>query len=138
MGQQRYTRQQAAEHLGVSLTTVDRMVRRGEVQMERDGPGERARVWVLLDEEHLGSSPGAPNGAAPVATGASLGEPAVAPRDAEVELLKQQVQHLEELSAYRAQLLQEAELRYHELLQQFTRVLPPPKEKRRWWPFRRG
>lgn len=127
MVQQRYTRQQAAAHLGVSLTTVDRMIRRGEVQMEREGPGERARVWVLLDEEHLGSSHGALNG-----------EPSGATRDAEVEVLKERVKHLEELSDYRAKLLQESELRYHELLQQFTRMLPAPKEKRRWWPFRRG
>ena len=126
MVQQRYTRQEAAVHLGVSLTTVDRMIRRGEVQMEREGPGERARVWVLLDEEHLRSSPSAPSG-----------EPHGAPRDTELELLRQQVHHLEELSAYRAQLLQESEVRYHELLQQFNRILPAPKEKRRWWPFRR-
>ena len=53
MGQQRFTRQQAAKLLEVSLTTVDRMVRRGDLQMERDGPGERARVWVLLDDEYL-------------------------------------------------------------------------------------
>ena len=129
MVQQRYTRQQAAAHLGVSLTTVDRMIRRGEVQMEREGPGERARVWVLLDEEHLSSSPNAPN--------APSREPHGAPRDTELELLKQQVHHLEELSAYRAQLLHESEVRYHELLQQFNRILPAPKEKRQWWPFRR-
>ena len=141
MAVQRLSKRAAADALGVSDRTLHRMIKRGELNTEREGPAANDRVWVLIDESK----------AKPQGPQAQAGDvPAVMPSavtpempdltdDRRVELLTLQVQHLEELSAYRAQLLQEAELRYHELLQQFNRILPAPKEKRRrWWPFGRG
>ena len=142
MTKQRLTKQQAGEHFGVSVTTLDRMIRRGDLQIERDGPGERAKVWVLLDEEQGSSSGSQPDS-----------QPGGQSRDAELEVLQERVKNLEELSEYRAHLLREAELRYHELLQQMassqrtvenlTRVLPAAEQsteerRRRWWPFGRA
>ena len=141
----RLTKQQAAEHFGVSVTTLDRMIRRGELQIERDGPGERAKVWILLDEEE-GLSDGLPNGQ----QGRSRDEL----RDVEMEVLREKVKNLEELSDYHKQQLKDAEWRYQQILQELssshrtvetlTRALPaasePPTEQRKrgWWPFRRG
>jgi hypothetical protein len=69
--------------------------------------------------------------------------------DREVAVLREQVKHLEELAAYRAELLKESELRFHELMassqktiEALTRALPeppPPRERKKrtwWWPFR--
>ena len=46
----RVTRQDAATRLGVSEATVDRMIRRGELQVEKEPQGSRYKVWVLLDD----------------------------------------------------------------------------------------
>ena len=47
----RLTRQQAAVRLGVSESTVDRMIRRGQLATEREHHGGRYTVWVLVDDE---------------------------------------------------------------------------------------
>ena len=145
MTNMRLTKQQAADHFGVSVTTLDRMIRRGELQIERDGPGERAKVWILLDEEE-GLSDGSPN--------RQQGRPRDEPRDVEMEVLREKVKNLEELSDYHKQQLKDAEWRYQQILQELssshrtvetlTRALPAASEqpteqrKRGWWPFRRG
>ena len=45
--QQRLSKLEAAQRLGVSPSTLDRMIRRGELEIEREGRGDRAKVWVL-------------------------------------------------------------------------------------------
>ena len=50
------TRQDAANHLGVSEATVDRMVKRGKLRTEKEPQGSRYKVWVLLDD--TGQTPG--------------------------------------------------------------------------------
>ena len=67
-------------------------------------------------------------------------------------MLRQQVEHLQELSEYHKQALKDSEWRYQQLLQQLessqrtvetlSKALPPgtPAEtphRRRWWPFGR-
>ena len=52
----RLTRQQAAVRLGVSESTVDRMIRRGQLATEREYHGGRYTVWVLVDDETAYSS----------------------------------------------------------------------------------
>ena len=56
--QQRLSKLEAAHRLGVSPSTLDRMIRRGELEIEREGRGDRAKVWVLAP----GLSSDAPGG----------------------------------------------------------------------------
>ena len=58
----RFTKLEAAVHLGVSPTTISRMIQRGELQVEREGPGDRAKVWVLIEDSSNGLSSGSPSG----------------------------------------------------------------------------
>ena len=46
---QRLSKVDAAKVLQVHHSTVDRMIQRGELQVEREGHGRGAKVWVLLD-----------------------------------------------------------------------------------------
>ena len=45
----RVTRQDAAARLSVSEATVDRMIKRGELQVEKEPQGTRYKVWVLIE-----------------------------------------------------------------------------------------
>ena len=145
--QQRLSKLEAAQRLGVSPSTLDRMIRRGELEIEREGRGDRAKVWVLAP----GLSSDAPGGQ-PVDAGPSP--------EAELAAAREQVRALQELADYRGKLLDyrgklldEAEWRYRELLEELrrsqamleglTRALPPggteeSSRRRRWWPFGPG
>ena len=46
----RLTRQAAAERLQVSESTLDRMIRRGDLPTEKEKHGSRYKIWILLDE----------------------------------------------------------------------------------------
>ena len=46
----RLTRQQAAIRLQVSESTIDRMIRRGQLVTEKESHGGRYTVWVLIDD----------------------------------------------------------------------------------------
>ena len=59
MNKRRYSRVAAAEHLGVSISTIRRMIERGELDTERDGPRSNGKVWVLL-ADHDGNPDGVP------------------------------------------------------------------------------
>ena len=147
MNKRRYSRIAAAEHLRVSISTIRRMIERGELDTERDGPRSNGKVWVLLDD-HLGNPDGvppessgtpgnpltvssdpatSPNGVPDSPVGMPGGVPDLA---TEVVLLRQQVQHMEErvkdleqLSQERADRLKESEWRYHELVKQVTSTM---------------
>ena len=138
--QQRLSKLEAAQRLGVSPSTLDRMIRRGELEIEREGRGDRAKVWVLAP----GLSSDAPGGQ-PVAAGPSP--------EAELAAAREQVRALQELADYRGKLLDEAEWRCRELLEGLrrsqamleglTRALPlggteESPRGRRWWPFGAG
>ena len=84
--QQRLSKLEAAQRLGVSPSTLDRMIRRGG----------RAKVWVLAP----GLSSDAPGGQ-PVDAGPSP--------EAELAAAREQVRALQELADYRGKLLDEAE-----------------------------
>ena len=123
--QQRLSKLEAAQRLGVSPSTLDRMIRRGELEIEREGRGDRAKVWVLAP----GLSSDAPGGQ-PVDAGPSP--------EAELAAAREQVRALQELADYRGKLLDEAEWRYRELLEELrrsqamleglTRALPPGRD----------
>ena len=144
---QRLSKVEASQELGVSISTIDRMIRRGDLQIEREGTKSNDRVWVILEgEEAAESGDGASASASgPAAAGAD---------DGDATELREQVKSQRELADYRGELLKEGELRFHALLQELssshrtlealTRALPEPPQpaqevprKRWWWPFRR-
>ena len=45
------TRNEAAARLKVSKSTLDRMIKRGELTTETEQHGQRHTVWVLMDDE---------------------------------------------------------------------------------------
>ena len=51
---QRVSKDEARRILGVTDSTIDRRIQRGEIQTEREGH----RVWVLLDDELVEPSRG--------------------------------------------------------------------------------
>ena len=127
--QQRLSKLEAAQRLGVSPSTLDRMIRRGSWRLSgrAGGTGPRCGSW-------------------------RLGYPAMHP-EAELAAAREQVRALQELADYRGKLLDEAEWRYRELLEELrrsqamleglTRALPPGGTEesprgRRWWPFGPG
>ena len=153
---QRLSKRAAADTLGISLSTLHRRIQRGELETEREGPAANDKVWVLVDVAD--DSPGdIPSDIVGEQTAMAVNippMPADMADDKEVTVLREQVKHLEELAAYRAELLKEGELRFHALLQELssshrtsealTRALPEPPQpaqeaprQRWWWPFRR-
>ena len=139
----RVTRAQAAAKLKVSKSTLDRMIKRGELTTETEQHGHRHTVWVLMDddiEDTAEVSTGNTNGHFPEAsehTGDNTG--------AENLALQAEVKGLRELVDLYRERLTDADWRYQELLAQLktmTNALPAPVEpaapqpKRWWWPFR--
>ena len=47
----RVTRIEAAARLKVSKSTLDRMIKRGEITTETEQHGQRHTVWVLMDDD---------------------------------------------------------------------------------------
>ena len=139
----RVTRNEAATKLNVSKSTLDRMIKRGELATETEQHGLRHTVWVLMDgasEDSTEDSTGNTNGHFPDASEHTGDDTA-----AENLALQAEVKGLRELVDLYRDRLADADWRYQELLDQLktmTNALPMPKEpevpqpKRRWWPFR--
>ena len=151
----RLSKLDAAAHLGLSPSTIDRMIQRGELESEKEPHGTRYKVWVLLDDESGGESLGESSDAdgqsseespdeSPDVGGHSPGQAADSsdPSIDEPTSLRERVKHaeersrgLEELADYHKKLLDDSEWRYHQLIQQLhlsqeatlalTRALPP-------------
>ena len=132
----RVSRTEAARHFGVSISTIDRQIQRGQLSIEKEPYGIRERIWVLLDENSVA-------GGRPGDTTADY-----------VMTLEHQMQSLQEIADYRQKELRESELRSQQVLSNLTiaqqtiermsRALPAPEESgpeprrsRRWWPWRR-
>ena len=141
---QRLTKLAAAARLDVSLSTIDRMILRGDLSIEKEPHGSRHKVWVLLDDNALDKSPvGGTEGSSDLSGEIS--------DTVELRILRERVRSLEELAAYHREQLKESELRFQQLLQQldtsqrtlesFTRALPAPGAdntgRRSWWPWKR-
>ena len=136
------TRNEAAARLKVSKSTLDRMIKRGELTTETEQHGQRHTVWVLMDDEI--------EDIAEVSTGNTNGHlPEVSEHigdniKAENLALQVKVNGLREMVDLYRERLTDADWRYQELMEQFktmTKALPmapeePPRPKRRWWPFR--
>ena len=155
----RLTKLEAAAALEVSPSTIDRMIQRQDLTIEKESRGSRYKVWVLLDEESGSSADRAPDGPPDSPPGPSGdSSPEVSEGSAEessaVELatLRERNRSLEELADHHRQLLKDSEWRYQQLLQQLessqrtvetlSKALPAgtPAEtpqRRRWWSFGR-
>ena len=138
----RVTRNEAAARLNVSKSTLDRMVRRGELVTDTEQHGLRHTVWVLMDDEI--------EDIAEVSTGNTNGHfPEVSEHigdniKAKNLALQAEVKGLRELVDLYRERLTDSDWRYQELMEQFktmTKALPMapeelPRPKRRWWSFR--
>ena len=138
----RVTRNAAAARLKVSKSTLDRMIKRGELITETEQHGQRHTIWVLMDDEIediAEVSTGNTNGHFPESS-EHIGDNIKAENFA----LQVEVNGLREMVDLYRERLTDADWRYQELMEQFktmTKALPmapedPPHPKRRWWPFR--
>ena len=143
----RVSKMEAVNILDVSLSTVERMIKRGDLQVEQEDLGGRHRIWILLNEKEgdlqADKSDEQPAGYSPEMPGEKL---TTSDRE-ELVALRVQVKGLQDLSGFRAEQLKESELRFQLLMQQLellTRALPapPPEQKAAagtkwgWWPWR--
>ena len=136
------TRNEAAARLNVSKSTLDRMIKRGELTTETEQHGLRHTVWILMDdvvEDTNEDFTGNANGHFPAASEYTGGD-----TGAENLALQTEVKGLRELVDLYRERLTDADWRYQELLEQLktmTKALPAaqdaaPRPKRWWWPFR--
>ena len=144
----RVSKMEAVNILDVSLSTVERMIKRGDLQVEQEDLGGRHRIWILLDEEE-GDLPADEPGEQPAGYSPEMpGEKLIMSEREELVALRVQVKGLQDLSGFRAEQLKESELRFQMLMQQLellTRALPapPPEQKAAerakwgWWPWHR-
>ena len=129
---QRITKEQAMVSMGISSSTLERRIKSGEVQVEVDHEGGRRKVWVLVNDDQVDVLPNSHSGNQQGTD------------DTQVAVMQVQLDNALALADYRAELLKESEIRFHELLQQMntlTRALPapPPERPRRsWWPWKRN
>ena len=163
---QRVSKLDASRIFGVSPSTIDRRIERGELQVEHEARGNSYKVWVLLDDlagdgasdESIGPAAGLSSGQ-PTAEVGDLAENSVAPSGdtallVELTTLRERAKSFEELSEYYKAQLNDANYRYHEVLQnlttsqqtvdRLTKALNPgldvavaTKRRRHWWPFGR-
>ncbi len=138
----RVTRKEAAARLNVSKSTLDRMIKRGELETETEQHGHRHTVWVLMDDvvgDTTEDFTGNTNGHIPESS-----EHIRDDTGAENLALQAEVTGLRELVDLYRERLTDADWRYQELMEQFktmTKALPAaqdaaPRPKRWWWPFR--
>ena len=144
----RVTRNEAAARLKVSKSTLDRMIKRGEITTETEQHGQRHTVWILIDDEIediAEVSTDNTNGHFPESIEHMADE-----TRAENLALQAEVKGLRDLVDLYRERLADSDWRYQELLEQLKtmmKALPaapalpmepeePPRPKRRWWPFR--
>ena len=128
---QRITKEQAMVSMEISSSTLERRIKSGEVQVEVDHEGGRRKVWVLAADDQVDVLPNSHSGNQQ------------GTNDTQVAVMQVHLDNALALAEYRAELLKESEIRFHELLQQMntlTRALPAPPvdpPRRSWWPWKR-
>ena len=138
----RVTRREASARLGVSKSTLDRMIKRGELVTETEQRGLGHAVWVLMDDipgDSSENSTGDTNGHPP-----EINEHTQDDAGAELRVLRAENKGLQQLVDLYRERLVDADWRYHEVLEQLkttTNALPAaqgvdPRARRWWWPFR--
>ena len=155
----RLTKMEAATRLDVSASTIDRMIRKGELQTEREPHGSRHRIWVVMDDDgtdnSVNSSPetsGLPYDHSPDTSNNGRLDTSELSGEVELAVLRERVNSLEELANYHRDLLKDSEWRYQQAMEQLgashrtveslTKALPAAQDsdtshRRSWWPFRK-
>lgn len=148
---QKLTKLEAAARLEVSQSTIDRMIQRGDLQVQKERHGNRHRIWVVLDESREAST--GVFDSSPNESGHSPPERVDMSETLELTVLRERVKNLEELVEHHRGLLKDSEWRYQQLLEQLssnqrtveslTRALPAGdngtlSQRRRWWRFGKG
>ena len=159
---QRVSKLDASRILAVSPSTIDRRIERGELQVEHEARGNSYKVWVLLDDatdDLAGDGASAEAIDRALTPAGDLAENSVAPPGdtallVELTILRERAKNFEELSEYYKTQLNDANYRYHEVLQNLTTAQQtvdrltkalnpgldaavPTKSRRHWWPFGR-
>ncbi len=130
----RLTKKEGEDHFGVSPSTLDRMIERGDVEIEREPHGTRHRVFVVVHDEASDSSSDEFSDLSP---------------EAQLAVAKERVKGLEQVVERQRSDLNDSEWRYQQLVQQLKasqdtvdrltqRMLPPFEaegQKRSWWRF---
>ena len=143
----RLSKLEAANHLGISPTTVNRRIKSGALQVEKEPHGSSYKIWVVLDDEPGGKPNGIPTEtAAGYPTGIPTGtdeQPGGSPdEDAAIQAIiapalemarlqeqkrnaedraqsaEKRAETLGELAEYHKKLLTDSEWRYQEILQE--------------------
>ena len=140
----RVSKDDARRILGVSDSTIDRRIQRGELSTERDG----RRVWVVLDDEVLEASADASPETTPEAARRVNGASADAAEVLQVRLLEERVRAQDELIAMYKTQNSDWEMRYyglreelaaaHRIAENLSKTLPagvPTPGRRRRWMF---
>ena len=107
----RVSKQEASARLQVSLSTVNRRIEDGELEVEYETHGRSHRVWVLLPD--TADAPGDETDGIPAVPDNAAGDMAGMSEAAAVEvaILRERCARFEELSEYRGKLLVEADAR---------------------------
>lgn len=133
---------EAARRLGVSVDTVKRRLRSGQLQGHKQPGGRGGFSWLI---EMNGASPGTSQGNA--SANATVDAPAnghggeVQVLRALVETLQSQVQAQQKQLEAEGQQLEAKDRQIgelHVLMQRAQAALPAPKEDHPWWQFWRG
>ena len=150
---QKLTKMEAATRLDVSQSTIDRMIKKGELQIEKEPHGSRHRIWVLMNGETADALADMSDNSPDDSHDPSADEiPDAADMSEAIELavLRERVKNLEGLADYHREQLKDSEWRYQQAMEQlgasqrtvdtFTKALPTagprlPSHHRRWWPF---
>ena len=124
----RVTKAQACQELGVSLSTLDRWIAGGEVEVEREKHGKRHRVYVVLNS----ATPDTSGDAADVGSARSN-----ASGDTALALSEERVRHFEDLVDYLKAQLELEQHRNAELVADLRsgRLVLPAAQGHAWWRF---
>ena len=157
---QKLTKMEAAARLDVSQSTVDRMIQKGELQIEKEPHGSRHRIWVLMNgadadasaDMSVDVSDNSPEDSHDASTD-EMPDTADMSEAIELAVLRERVKNLEELANYHREQLRDSEWRYQQAMDQLgnsqrtvdtlTKALPAAdpgieSQRRRWWPFGKG
>ena len=116
------TKSEACQLLNVSLSTLNRRIAEGQLEVERVRQGQIHRVFVLLPADT--DLPEAPEEAEPDG-------------GTELAVAQERIRNLEELVTLQRDWLDLAESRVQQLIQALPAPTPPavPPERRPWWKF---
>ena len=138
-------KQEAADKLGISLSTLNRWIRKKLIRVEEHMVGQQRRILVILEEHHLAGGPveePIAEGAAPSRLEAGP-DPVIVdgelPAEVEVIQLRERVRGLEVLVVTLKDQNVMEQSRYSQIYQDMvngTLALPPGRTRRRpWWRF---